>query len=418
MYLVLFVLICLSAYFSLTETAFTALNKVRIKNMAGKGNKKARLVLEIHNNFDRMLSTLLVGTTVANLASAAICAVLFVYRFGDIGATLSTVVLTIVVVIFAEITPKTLAKESPEKIAMFCALPMQFFMSALTPVNAFFAWWKRVLVRLAKPNIGDQAMTEDELLSIVDEAKHTGVIDEDDTQLIHNIIEFYDQKAEDIFTPRMDMVSVSKNAATNEIAARFLETGFSRVPVYDTSIDNIVGTLHVRHFLGHVMRQDASVESIISPPVFVSGKMDIGDLFKRLQQEKCHMAIVVDEYGGTDGIVTMEDILEELLGEIWDESDKAVEAFVAIGEHTHRVMCVVDTHEFFDYFGLDESDLDKLPATVNRWVIDTLSKIPEKGDAFKYKNLTVTVSKVEGKRALEVVVNKIFCGGDCRKPAK
>ena len=404
-YLSLFILLLLSFYFSLTETAFTALNRIRIKNMAEKGSKRAQLTLSLYDDFDRLLSSLLVGTNVANLTAAAICTVLFVNNFGDIGATLSTVVLTVIVVVFAEVTPKTLAKESPEKIALFCAPIMKFFMIFLKPVNAFFTWWKKVLVRIFNTTASDRVMTEDELLSFVDEANHIGVIDDGDKKLIHNVIEFYDQKAKDIFTPRIDVAAISKDATKEEIATIFFNTGFSRIPVYEKSIDHIIGILHMRDFLRYVMKEDTSFEKIISPAVFVPSKMDIGDLFNLLQKEKTHLAIVVDEHGGTDGIATMEDILEELMGEIWDEGDKVVEDFISLDKNKHRVMCSAATHDLFEYFSLSsEANSEKMPSTISGWIVNMLGKIPEIGDTFEYKNLTVSVSKTERRRALECII--------------
>jgi len=403
-YAALFVLLVLSFYFSLTETAFTALNRIRVKNMADKGSKRAKLTLDLYDDFDRLLSTLLVGTNISNITSAAICTVLFVNAFGDIGATLSAAVTTVVVLIFAEVTPKNLAKESPEKFALFCAPMAKFFMVLFTPINIFFAWWKKGLVIVFKTNANDKRMTEDELLTFVEEANYNGVIDEGDKELIQNVIEFYDQKASDVLTPRIDMISISKDASTDEIALLFFETGLSRIPVYDKSIDNIIGILHTRDFLRYVMKKEIKFEDALSPTVFVHAQMDIGDLFNLLQQGKNHMAVVIDEHGGTDGIVTMEDILEELMGEIWDESDKVIEPFVSLGDNKHKVLCSVDTHDLFEYFGLPESDAEGLPPTLGGWVVNVLGKIPEEGDSFNYEDLIITVSKAERRRALECIV--------------
>jgi len=403
-YLALFVLLLLSFFFSLTETAFTALNRIRIKNMADKGSKNAKLALALYEDFDRLLSSLLVGTTVANLTIASICTVLFVNAFGDIGATVSTVVLAVVVVVFAEVTPKTIARESPERIALFCAPIAKFFMVLFTPINAFFAWWKKGLVRIFKTPEDDRTITEDELLSFVEEARCNGVIDDGDKELIHNVIEFYDQKAEDILVPRIDVASISKDAATDEISELFFDTGLSRIPVYDGSIDNIIGILHTRNFLRYVMKDGVALESILCPAVFVPAQMDIGDLLKLLQKEKSQMAIVIDDHGGTDGIVTMEDILEELVGEIWDESDKVIEPIIPFGENSYKVICSSDTHGFFEHFSLPKDDNHDLPPTICGWILDVLGKIPEKDDSFKYENLTVTVSQTERRRALECIV--------------
>jgi len=358
----------------------------------------------LYDDFDRLLSTLLVGTNIANITSAAICTVLFVNAFGDIGATFSAIVTTIVVLIFAEVTPKNLAKESPEKIALFCAPIAKFFMFLFAPINAFFVLWKKCLVLVLKTDTDSRVMTEDELISFVEEARCSGVIDEGDKELIQNVIEFYDQKVENVLTPRIDMVAISKDAATEEIATLFFESGFSRIPVYDKTIDNIIGIIHTKDFLRYIVNKDMPFKNIISSAVFVPPLMDIGDLFNLLQKEKSHIAIVIDEHGGTDGIVTMEDILEELMGEIWDESDKVIEPFVLLKENEYRILCSADTHDFFKYFNLPEDDVEKLPATVNGWIMHMLEKIPEKGDTFEYENLTVTVSKTEGKRTLECVV--------------
>lgn len=407
-YIGLFVLLVLSFYFSLTETAFTALNRIRIKNMAEKGSKKAQLTLALYDDFDRLLSSLLVGTNISNITAAAICTVLFVNALGDIGATLSAVVTTVVVLIFAEVTPKNLAKESPEKIALFCAPLAKFFIVIFTPFNAFFALWKKGLVHIFKTDASSITITEDELISFVEEARHSGVIDESDKELIQNVIEFYGQKAKDVLTPRIDMVTISKDAKEEEISALFFESGFSRIPVYDKTIDNIIGVLHTRDFLRYVIKQDVPFESVIAPAVFVPTLMDIGDLFNLLQKEKNHMAVVVDEYGGTDGIVTMEDILEELMGEIWDESDKVIEHFVPLEDGRHRVNCSVDTHDLFEYFNLTaQNDIEDQFPTLSSWAMSMLGKIPEEGDVFTYENLTVTIHKTEGRRAMECIVDQL-----------
>jgi len=405
-YLTLCVLLVLSFFFSFTETAFTALNRIRIKNMAEKGSKRAKLTLDLYNDFDRLLSTLLVGTNIANITAAAICTVLFVNAFGDIGATLSAAFTTIVVLIFAEVTPKNLAKEFPEKAALFCAPLVKFFMVLFTPINAFFALWKKGLVLVFKTGASDRAITEDELLSFVEEAKNTGVIDEGDKELIHNVIEFYGQKAQDVLIPRIDMVAVSKHAAIEEISELFIQTGYSRIPVYDKSIDNIVGILHTRDFLRHVMKKSEPLENLYSPAIFVPSMMDISDLFSLLQKEKMHMAIVIDEHGGTDGIVTMEDILEELVGEIWDESDNVVEPYIPLDENREKVICSIDTHDFFEHFNLPKDATDTMPSTISGWIVQKLGKIPEHEDTFTYEGLEITVSKVERRRACECIVTK------------
>jgi len=404
----LFILLVLSIFFSANETAYSALNRIRLKHMAEKGSRRAALALTLHKDFNKLLSTLLIGNNVVNLSMASICAVLFVRRFGEIGATISTVVLTVVVVVFADVTPKVLAKGAPERVAQVCAPFLHIFVFLLTPFNCFFKLWKRLLQAVFKTNFKAHAMTEEELMSIVEEAEQEGVIDKDDSKLLYNAMEFYDQQARDILTPRIDVVAVSRDASPEEISAKFIEKGLSRLPVYDGSVDNIVGILHMRDFFAHVVNpgkyKSVNLNALMTPPVFVAALTSVGDLFKQLQKEKSHIAVVSDEYGGTEGIVTMEDILEELVGEIWDESDEVIEKFTDWGNNKYRVLCTTSMDDFYEYFNIPSKKRDAESSTVGGWIVDMLSKIPEKGDTFTIDNLTVTVHKTQHRRALECIV--------------
>ena len=403
----LFVLLLLSIFFSACETAYSALNRIRLKTMADKGMIGAQLALKLHEDFNRLLSTLLVGNNVANLSAAAICSVLFVRRFGDIGATISTIVLTTIVIVFADVTPKALAKESPEKVARLTAPFLNLFVMLFTPINVFFVKWRILLGYVFKTNIEDKQMTEEELISIVEEAEQDGLIDKDDKTLVRNALDFYDKQTKDILTPRMDIEGIAINTPLEEIAEKFLETGFSRLPVYEESIDHIVGIIHMRDFFRRMTGQNEqpmSLWEITSPSIFVAPQTNVSELFKLLQTAKGHMAIVSDEYGGTDGIVTMEDILEELVGEIWDESDEVVEKFVTLEDGTVRVICTASMDDLFIYINMQDKEPESDSATVGGWIVDSLEKIPEEGDSFEYSNLRVTVSKTEHRRALECVV--------------
>jgi len=404
----LFILLVLSIFFSACETAYSSLNRIRLKHLAEKGMMGASLALKLHEDFNRLLSTLLVGNNIANLSAAAICSVLFVRRFGDIGATLSTVVLTIIVIVFADVTPKALAKESPEKVARLTAPFLSFFMLLFTPVNLFFVKWRVFLGYFFKANTEDKQMTEEELLSIVEEAEQDGVIDKDDKTLVRNALDFYDKQTKDILTPRMDIEGIALNTPSEEIAEKFLETGYSRLPVYQENLDHIVGTIHMRDFFRRMTGEGhkASLEEIITPSVYVAPQTNVSDLFKLLQTAKGHMAIVSDEYGGTDGIVTMEDILEELVGEIWDESDEVVEKFVTMEDGSVRVLCTASMDDLFEYLELQDKEPENASPTVGGWVVDSLEKIPKEGDAFEYEGLHITVSRTEHRRALEIVVLK------------
>ena len=394
---ILVALLLLSVFFSANETAYSALNRIRLKHMAEKGSKRAVLALKLHKDFNKLLSTLLVGNNVANLSMAAICTLLFVYHFGDIGATISTAVLTVVVVIFADITPKVLAKQSPEAVAQFCAPGMHFFVVLLAPINYLFKKWEKLLAIIFKAQFSQPIITEAELISIVEEAEQDGAIDKEDSELLHKAIEFYDQTTRDILIPRIDVIAIEENASPDEIRDKFLIKGFSRLPVYRENIDNIVGILHMRDFF-------ANRQGNLVAPVFVAASTNISDLFAMLKKQKTHMAIVSDEYGGTEGIVTMEDILEELVGEIWDESDQVVEKFTPLNHGRHRVLCTTNMDDFYQYFEITNKNPEQAPATLGAWLVDALGKIPEKGDTTHLEGLKIMVHKTHRRRALECIV--------------
>lgn len=397
------VLVTFSAYFSATETAFTSLNKIRLKNMAGDGDKKAKDVLEIFDNYDNLLSTILVGNNLVNIAISSIATVMFLELYPKYGATIATAVATVIVLIFGEISPKSLAKESPERFAMFSAPIIRFFMLILKPINWIFSCWKKLIAKLFNAD-GIRPITEDELLTMVEEAQTEGGIDEGQSELIQNAIEFNDLEAWDVLTPRVDIKAIEIDEDEDEIAELFLETGFSRLPVYEDDLDNIIGVLNQKDFHNYIKGGRASVSEYIKPVIFVAGSMRIAQLLKRLQTVKTHIAIIVDEYGGTYGLVTMEDIIEELVGEIYDEHDAvALQDIVQQQDGSYRVLCSTNIDKMFDYFDIEE-EVDA--TTVNGWVILQIDKLPEVGDSFVYiadnKEFDVAVTKADERKALEI----------------
>ena len=315
-----------SAFFSATETAFSSYNRTRIKTLAEKGSKRASLVLKLSENYDKLLSTILIGNNIVNIAVASLGTVMFVKIYGDIGATISTVVITVVVLIFGEISPKSIAKDFSEKFAMFSAPIIRFLIWILLPVNFLFTMWKKFLSLFFKDK-GDDKMSQEELLMLVDEVQEEGSIDDSEGNLLRNAIEFSDLRAEEILTHRVDIESLSVDSSKEEIADMFATSKFSRLLVYKDDIDNIVGVLHIKDFYTKDGITDKSVEEIMTTPIFIHKTEKASSLLKRLQTEKSHIAVVLDEFGGTLGIVTMEDILEELVGEIWDEHDDVLEDF-------------------------------------------------------------------------------------------
>ena len=398
--------VIMSAYFSATETAFSSLNRIRIKNMAEKGNKKAALVMRLSKDYDRLLSSILIGNNIVNIASTSIATILFVSLLGEeAGASVSTVAMTVIVLIFGEVSPKSIAKENPEAFAMLSAPILSFFITILKPFNFFFIQWKKLLSLVFKAK-SDALITDEELLTIVEEAEQEGGIDEDEGTLIRSAIEFNDLRAGDIFTPRIDIIAVEKGVdSDDDVEEAFTENGFSRLPVFEESIDNIVGIIHEKDFHKLVYGKAGTLDDIIKPAIYITKSKKAGSLLKEMQREKMHMAVIIDEFGGTVGIVTMEDILEEIVGEIWDEHDKVTTDISQISDTEYVVSGGADIEDVLETFGIDrEMEI----VSVNGWVMEQLRKIPEAGDQFTYENLEVTVLKVNGKRVdtLRIVCTK------------
>ena len=404
--LIIIIVVCLvfSAYFSATETAFTTLNKVRVKTKADDGNRRAKLVLKLANDYDRLLSTILIGNNIVNILASSMGTLLFIQWCSgnsDLASVLSTIVLTVLVLIFGEISPKSLAKEFPETFASFSAPIINALIYVLLPVNFLFSQWKKLLNKVFRSK-EDNTITDDELITMVDEAEHEGGINAQESELIKSAIEFNDLEVKDILIPRVDVVAVDAASSEEEIAQVFMETHFSRLPVYKDTVDNIIGILHEKDFIKQRSEPDFDIEKVVKPAVFVVGTAKISDILRQLQKAKSHMAIVSGEFGDVIGIITMEDILEELVGEIWDEHDDVQSDITQTGENEYKVLGGVTVNDFCDYFDLDEIECDS--QTVGGWVMDMLGKVPAEGDMLVYENLTITVVRAEDRRITELGV--------------
>ena len=411
---VLIIIFCVlfSGYFSATETAFSSLNRIRVKNLAEKGDKKAKLVLDMLENFDSLLSTILIGNNIVNIACASVATLLFVRLLGEEqGPSVATIVITIVVLIFGEVTPKSIAKENPEKFAMFAAPFLNVLMIMLTPFNFLFIQWKKLISKIFHTE-NDYSITEEELLTIVEEAEQEGRIDEQESSLIRSAIEFSEQEAIDILTPRIDIVGVPHDATKEEIAQVFEETNYSRLPVYKESIDHIIGILYQKDFY-NLDDEETSFEHIIRPALFITESKKIGELLQELQNKKSHIAIVLDEYGGTTGIVTLEDILEELVGEIWDEHDEVINEIEKISDTEYIVHGSTNLEDLFEVLDMgmkiNEEVEEMEVVTVSGWVMEeVLERIPSKGDVGTWQNLKVTVLEMDENRVekIKLVINE------------
>lgn len=403
---IVIIVICLilSAFFSSTETAFSSLNRIRVKSLAEKGDKRAALVLKLSDQYDKLLSTILIGNNIVNIASASVATVLFIRWFDEeTGPTISTIVTTVIVLIFGEISPKTLAKESPELFARFSAPIIQVLIYILTPINFLFVQWKKLLSLVFKTS-EDTSISEEELLTMVDEAESEGGIDEEEGDLIRSAIEFSDVEVVEIFTPRVNIVGIAEDTDNQAIAKLFKETGFSRLPVYRDSIDNIVGIIHEKDFYNEIAPTNRSIDLIVKSPIFVAKTMKIGELLKMLQKNKSHIAVVADEYGGTLGIVTLEDVLEELVGEIWDEHDRVVEQFWKTGSHEYLARGAADFEDVLANFGYEDDEIADTYTTVNGWMIDQLEHIPKQGESLCYKNLDFVVQDADDRHVTLIKV--------------
>ncbi len=398
--IILVVLVLFSAFFSATETAFSSMNRTRIKTLAEKGNHRAALVYSLSEQYDKLTSTILIGNNIVNIAAASTATVLFCELYGDIGATISTIVVTVVVLIFGEITPKSIAKDCPEKFTMFAGPFMKLLMLLFVPLTALFSQWKKMISGLLKLEPNEQ-MSQEELLTLVEEVQQNGSIDKAEGTLLHNAIEFSECMAEDILTHRIDLEAVEENASKEEIAMRFQESRYSRLLVYKENIDNIMGVLHQKDFYTGTGITEQGIKDILAPVAFVTLKMRISDILHQMQREKVHVAVVLDGYGGTYGIVTMEDILEELVGEIWDEHDEVSEVFKQVDEKTYRVEASVDLDDFFAFFGMKEETEE---SSLNGWVSEKLGKVPKEGDRILADAYEITVISTLRHRIMRVEV--------------
>ena len=402
----LIVLVILSGFFSASETAFSLASRIKLRAMSSSGNKRAAKTLDIaENKFDKLLSTILVGNNIVNITTATLAAAFFTKILAGTSAdpsVVSTVVITAAVLLFGEITPKFLASAYPEKFAMAFYPLTVFFFWILYGFNFIFSGWKWLIAKIFRIKSEDK-ITEEEILTVVEEAEEDGTIRKDETRLIRSVIEFDDVEVGDILVPRVNMVAADVSSSMEEIKKIFEKEGFSRIPVYENTIDSVIGTIHEKDFYSAYLSGAKSIRDIMQPAVFTTEHIKISNLLKQLQKQKVHIAVVLDEYGGTAGLITLEDVLEELVGEIWDEHDEEINYFRKSGEFT-----LVDGNaplsDFFDYFALggEEDKFDTI--TLSGWLIERIGEIPKTGFKFDYLNLEIEILKATVKRVLQVKV--------------
>lgn len=410
--IIFFIFVLCSAYFSSSETAFTSLSRIRLKNEAKSGDRRANQALDLQEKFESLLSTVLIGNNVVNIASSAIATVFFLEIFPTYGATISTIVTTVSLLIFGEITPKLLAKLSPEKVAKFSAPILNILMFVLKPVVWLFNLWQEFVKKMVGVE-SSESISEEELLSFVDEARTEGSIEYEEHRLVKAAIEFDDVDVESILTPRVDVVGVDIEDSDEEIEREFEQNRFSRLIVYDGSVDDVVGVLHEKDFRRYLKAKSknqlkvSSIINLLANVLFVPPVMSLSDLLRIMQREKNHMAIVVDEHGGMIGIATMEDALEELVGEIWDETDIVRKEVKMIDEdQEYLIKGSYSLEKMFKLFNLENVD-EWLSNTVSGFIIEQVERVPQTYDSFEFHDLKFTVTEAHQRRVNEVKVERL-----------
>ena len=395
------ILVILSGFFSASETAYSSLNQIRLKSRADSGDQKAAQTLALSERYDSLLSTILIGNNIVNIALASIGTVFFTGLLGGAsGPTVSTAVITVTVLIFGEITPKSMAKEMPEKFASFSAPVLHALIMVFTPVNFLFSAWKKFLSRHFHGEEND-GITDAELMTMVSEAENDGELTNHESELIRSAIEFDDVEVEEVLTPRVDVVAVADDISMQELADAFDESGYSRLPVYHETIDNIIGVVHEKDYYQATRRGSASMDELVAPTLYTTGSTQISALLRTLREKHHHMAVVVDEYGGTEGIVTLEDILEELVGEIWDEHDEETEEFRRQSNGSWLISGSASVDDLWEELSIPEDrEIDSI--TVSGLVQEKTGRLPKVGDHFTIDRYDGVVTKTAHRRVLEV----------------
>lgn len=401
--LILIILVLFSAFFSASETAYSMCNKIRLKQMANRGDERAAHVLELANDFDKLISGILVGNNFVNIFAATISTLLFTKLFLENGASISTLVMTITVLIFGEITPKSIARNHSDDFAMNAYPFLKFVLALLSPFTYIFGLWQKLVNMIFKTS-DNKGMSGEELITMIEEVEKEGNIEKDESELIQSAIEFSDVDIADIYTPRVDMVALDIEDDFDTIASTFKNNPYSRIPVYRDTIDNIIGFIHHRDF--YELDDNQSIEPILQTPVFLPLTTRISDALKEMQKHKVHLAIVVDEFGGTAGIITLEDIIEELVGEIWDEHDEVVEEILPIDEHSYKIDGTVNIDEVFELFEMYEEDIYD-SNTLSGWIIEINEKMPNVHDIITFKSLEIEILEADDRKIKWAKVTKI-----------
>lgn len=403
--IMLFLLVVASAYFSAIETAISSMNRTKIKQLASAGDRRALRLLKLDEDADKLLTTVLIGNTTVNIVATTLAAGFLVKTMGNMGIPVAMLVMSVVIVIFGEVSPKSIAKNIPEKIALFSVGTLNVLVKLFTPLCFVLRLLKHLINCVVKAPL-NAGVTEEEILTLVDEAQSGGSINEQESDMIRGAIEFNDLEVMDVLTPRVEVSALDENAELNEIISLFSQSGFSRLPVYHEDIDHVIGVVHQKDFFSGVLSGEKELKDIITPVLYVSPTTKISKLLHIFQNEHSHMAVVVDDYGGTNGIVTLEDVIEEIVGEIWDEHDRIISEIEQIAPDMWKVLGSARLHRLFEEVGLEE-DEEADYQSVNGWVTDVLERIPKEGESFIENQMEIKVTRADQRHVIEILVRKI-----------
>jgi putative hemolysin len=398
-------LLALSAFFSASETAFSTVNRIRLRTLADGGDRRAKRALLITEDYDKLISTILIGNNIVNISASSL-ATMLALRFlsAQMAPTVSTVAMTVLVLIFGEVTPKSSAKADAESFALRFSAPLYGVMVVLTPLSKLLVHLTRWVAR-QRGGEETPSVTEEELKYIIDSTVEEGVLHEDESELLHSAIEFDDIRVQEILTPRVDLAAIDVEEEPQAVLEFVVQERFSRIPVYEETVDHIIGILHTRDYLEQLATgKTPELRSLLSECLYIHKTMKISALLSEFKRKKINLAVVTDDYGGTMGIVTTEDILEELVGEIWDEDEEIVREFVPLGENRYEVAGEYTVREMLDELDMDPEEIETDSTTVGGWAMDELDRVPVTGDRFTYKNLEVTVREVDDQRIVKLLI--------------
>lgn len=404
----IFICVLLSAFFSSIETAYSTVNTIRMNHDAELGNKRAKNVVYITDRYDKAITTILIGNNVVNIGCSSIATVLCMNLFGDAGAAISTGALTLIILTFGEIIPKCFAKENSEAIAMAAARILRVLMTALTPLVFLFMKLKGFALSLVHKKDKTPSVTEDELKYIIDSIEEEGVLEQQERELVKSALDFDEKTVQEVLTPRVDLTAIEINDSESEIKRIIFEERYSRIPVYEKTIDNIVGILHTRDYLEALLNNTSTdLKQIIQPAYYVYKNKKLSYVFNDMKHKRQNLALVTDDHGGILGIVTTEDLVEELVGEIWDEDEEIETPYKKIGENSFELSGDYDLEDLAQLLGINESEFESESVSVGGWVFELLGKIPDEGDSFDFGGYTFKIVQVNEQRITQITVTKL-----------